>query len=90
MRKSSEDFNRLVLLKDKFSNALEIGDMKNANEILDSIDGIFHDLSGKSFRENLSKDDQIKLNRFMKSGEKRAWKIALKFFNNKKINLVSN
>lgn len=67
MRRGSENFNKLVSLKNEFSDALEAGDMRSANEILNSIDGIFEDLSGKSFRENLSKEQQTKLNEFMKS-----------------------
>ena len=56
MRKDSEDLNKLRLLKNEFSDALENGHIQKANEILGSIDSIFNNLSGKSFRENLSKE----------------------------------
>ncbi|MCI8310360.1 MAG: hypothetical protein HFJ45_09465 [Clostridia bacterium] len=71
MRKDSEDLNKLRLLKNEFSDALENGHIQKANEILGSIDSIFNNLSGKSFRENLSKEQQLKLAEFMNSGKEK-------------------
>jgi ABC-type transporter Mla subunit MlaD len=68
MRKDTKDISELKLLKKEFTNALEIGDMKRANETLNSIDTAFHNISGKSFRDTLSKEERLKIDNFMKGG----------------------
>jgi hypothetical protein len=67
MRENNENFNKLIALKNQFSEALEVGDMRKANETLDSIDTIFYMVSGKSFRDALTPESQIKLNDFLKN-----------------------
>jgi hypothetical protein len=67
MRENNENLNKLIALKNQFAESLEAGDMKKANETLNSIDTIFYMVSGKSFRDSLTIESRIKLNDFLKN-----------------------